>query len=185
MNLQDLRYLVALAEHRHFGRAAEACYVSQPTLSTQLRKLEKELGVKVSSSASAQTAAGRKLGVKKAVLAHPYAETDTARISKSYEHMLDCEVIGKTCWGSPFNRIGAIPQHAAVEMGRKLLKAHPQADTILFPSPHWPTAFALDILEKEFGVTALGAHQGIVWDALRRCGIDDRIEGFGRLLRDF
>ncbi|MFZ9627910.1 MAG: DNA-binding transcriptional regulator OxyR [Ilumatobacteraceae bacterium] len=47
MNLQDLRYLVALAEHRHFGRAAEACFVSQPTLSTQLRKLEKELGVEL------------------------------------------------------------------------------------------------------------------------------------------
>jgi LysR family hydrogen peroxide-inducible transcriptional activator len=45
MNLQDLRYLVAIADHRHFGRAAEACFVSQPTLSTQLRKLEKELGV--------------------------------------------------------------------------------------------------------------------------------------------
>ncbi len=45
MNLRDLRYLVALAEHRHFGRAAAACFVSQPTLSTQLRKLEEELGV--------------------------------------------------------------------------------------------------------------------------------------------
>jgi LysR family hydrogen peroxide-inducible transcriptional activator len=45
MNLQDLRYLVALAEHRHFGRAAEACHVSQPTLSSQIRKLEEELGV--------------------------------------------------------------------------------------------------------------------------------------------
>ena len=44
MNLRDLRYLVALDEHRHFGRAAEACFVSQPTLSTQLRKLEEELG---------------------------------------------------------------------------------------------------------------------------------------------
>src|ERR1700757_633161 len=45
MNLQELRYLVALAEHRHFGRAAEACHVSQPTLSSQIRKLEDELGV--------------------------------------------------------------------------------------------------------------------------------------------
>jgi len=45
LNLQDLRYLVALAEHRHFGRAAEACHVSQPTLSSQIRKLEEELGV--------------------------------------------------------------------------------------------------------------------------------------------
>ncbi len=47
MNLRDLRYLIALADHRHFGRAADASHVSQPTLSTQIRKLEDELGVKL------------------------------------------------------------------------------------------------------------------------------------------
>lgn len=47
MNLRSLEYLVALADHRHFGRAAEACYVSQPTLSAQIRKLERELGVEL------------------------------------------------------------------------------------------------------------------------------------------
>jgi len=45
MNLRDLRYLLAIAEHGHVGRAAEACGVSQPTLSIQLRKLEELLGV--------------------------------------------------------------------------------------------------------------------------------------------
>lgn len=45
MNLRDLQYLVALADHRHFSHAAEACFVSQPTLSTQIKKLEDELGV--------------------------------------------------------------------------------------------------------------------------------------------
>lgn len=45
MNLRDLRYLTAVAEHRHFGRAADACFVSQPTLSTQLKKLEETLDV--------------------------------------------------------------------------------------------------------------------------------------------
>ena len=45
MNLRDLRYLVAVAEYRHFGRAAESCFVSPPTLSTQLKKLEETLGV--------------------------------------------------------------------------------------------------------------------------------------------
>lgn len=45
MNLRDLRYVLAIAEHRHFGRAADACNVSQPTLSSQVKKLEEWLGV--------------------------------------------------------------------------------------------------------------------------------------------
>ena len=45
MTLQELRYLVALADKGHFVRAAEACNVGQPTLSTQLKKLEDYLGV--------------------------------------------------------------------------------------------------------------------------------------------
>ena len=45
MNIRDLEYLVALADTRHFGRAAARCHVSQPTLSAQLKKLEAYLGV--------------------------------------------------------------------------------------------------------------------------------------------
>ncbi len=44
MNIRDFEYLVALAEHKHFRKAAEACFVSQPTLSGQIRKLEDGLG---------------------------------------------------------------------------------------------------------------------------------------------
>lgn len=45
MTLTELRYLVALARERHFGRAAEACHVSQPTLSAAIKKLEDHLGM--------------------------------------------------------------------------------------------------------------------------------------------
>ncbi|MBT8048746.1 MAG: LysR family transcriptional regulator [Xanthomonadales bacterium] len=47
MNLRALQYFVKLAELRHFSKAADACFVSQPTLSTQIKKLEEELGVQL------------------------------------------------------------------------------------------------------------------------------------------
>ena len=47
MNLRDLEYVVAVADHSHFGRAAAACNVSQPTLSGQILKLEAELGLRL------------------------------------------------------------------------------------------------------------------------------------------
>ncbi len=47
LNLKDLKYLVAIADTGHFGKAAERCHVSQPTLSAQLKKLEQYLGVQL------------------------------------------------------------------------------------------------------------------------------------------
>jgi len=47
MTLTELRYIVALAREKHFGRAAEACFVSQPTLSVAIRKLEDEFGLQI------------------------------------------------------------------------------------------------------------------------------------------
>jgi LysR family transcriptional regulator, hydrogen peroxide-inducible genes activator len=47
MTLTELRYVVALSQERHFGRAAQKCFVTQPTLSLALAKLEDELGVKL------------------------------------------------------------------------------------------------------------------------------------------
>ncbi len=79
MNLRDLEYLVALEEHRHFGRAAAACYASQPTLSTQVRKLEAELGVQLIERGARQvlfTPAGEEV-VRRA--RHILAEADDIR----------------------------------------------------------------------------------------------------------
>jgi len=47
LTLRDLQYLVAVADHEHFGRAAAACNVSQPALSAQIRKIEDVLGVQL------------------------------------------------------------------------------------------------------------------------------------------
>ena len=54
MNFRALQYFVKLAELKHFSKAANACFVSQPTLSTQVRKLEEELGVSLVERAPRQ-----------------------------------------------------------------------------------------------------------------------------------
>ncbi|HEU0153858.1 MAG TPA: LysR substrate-binding domain-containing protein [Arenimonas sp.] len=83
MNLRDLRYLVALAELRHFGRAADACHVSQPTLSTQIKKLEDELGVSLVERAPRHvmlTPAGHDIAARaRRVLAEVDQMRETAR----------------------------------------------------------------------------------------------------------
>ena len=56
MTLTELRYIVAVARERHFGRAAEACFVSQPTLSVAVKKLEEELGVAIFERGSGEVA---------------------------------------------------------------------------------------------------------------------------------
>jgi LysR family transcriptional regulator, hydrogen peroxide-inducible genes activator len=64
MTLTDLRYLVALAQERHFGRAADRCHVSQPTLSVSVKKVEEELGVTLFERSAAEvkiTETGRRV----------------------------------------------------------------------------------------------------------------------------
>ncbi len=89
MNLRDLRYLVALADHRHFGRAAEASFVSQPTLSTQLRKLEEQLDVQLVERSSRQvllTAIGQQVVIRaRAILREVEAIRELARESRQPE----------------------------------------------------------------------------------------------------
>lgn len=86
MNLRDLKYFVALADLRHFGKAADACFVSQPTLSTQIRKLEEELGVTLVERAPRKvmlTAVGQTLLQQaRRIVADAEAMKDTARRSR-------------------------------------------------------------------------------------------------------
>ena len=65
------------------------------------------------------------------------------------------------------------------------MKAHPDADTIYFGCPHWTVIDAIGPLEKEFGVSVMTSLQAIAWDAMRQTGVEDRIDGFGRLLKEF
>ncbi|WP_435028638.1 LysR substrate-binding domain-containing protein [Xanthomonas cucurbitae] len=89
MNLRDLKYLVALADHKHFGRAATACFVSQPTLSTQIKKLEEELGIPLVERAPRKvmlTPAGREAAMRaRSIVAEVEQLKEAARRSQDPE----------------------------------------------------------------------------------------------------
>ena len=85
LKLRDLRYLVAVADSRHFGRAALACHVSQPTLSAQLKKLEAYLGVQLverGTRRASLTAAGQRIVTRARAMLE--AGDDIVEIAKSF-----------------------------------------------------------------------------------------------------
>jgi maleate isomerase len=116
-------------------------------------------------------------------VAHPYAATEDARMATDAERY-GCNVLGVMGFGATLSEFGRIPLSAARNMAGNLLRHHTDADAIFFPSPHWPVVHAIDAIEREFGVSVMAASQACIWDAVRLSGVSDRIDGYGRLLRE-
>ena len=136
----------------------------------------------MATSASAIAKAIKVLGCKKVVTVH---SRSADRSIQRDDARRGCEVLGSTALGVEFRQLGRVSRDSARDLGRELLKKYPEADTILLQSPHWPVIEAIEPLEREFGVTVLSSIQAILWEGLRRAGVDDRLSNGGRLLRDF
>lgn len=98
MTLTELRYIVTLAQEEHFGRAAERCFVSQPTLSIAVKKLEEELGVALFERSKSRVSA---TDLGKQVVAQAHAVLEQASKIK------EIASTGKDQLGAPLN-VGAI-----------------------------------------------------------------------------
>lgn len=147
-------------------------------------RLTRELGVRVTSDASAQLAAFKALGSSRVGTVHPFDPHEDDRHDRMISQ-LGLTPVGSAGGGSNLVDLPKLDCSLALDWGRAFMKAHPDADTLLFPCPHWSTIEAIDPLEREFGVNVVANLQTTVWHALRLCGIEDRIDGFGRLLREF
>jgi len=149
-----------------------------------ISEVERDIKVPVLTSTSAQMGALAAVGAKHVVLAHPFPEekndTESAGMAE-----YNLELAGIRGAGYPAHLLGLVPRSAAMSMARELMKHAPHADTLWMPCPHWAVAESIDPIEKEFGINVITSHQAIMWSAMRRCKVNDRIEGFGRLLRDF
>lgn len=147
--------------------------------------LAKEIGTKVITSTLAQKEAMQKLGVTKVATAHMAGPGHVERHDKQMQNMGFESVGSYSPRRTPLLHYGKISENEVIEASHELKRRWPEADCFHFASAHWPTAHAIDQVEREFGVAVMTSQQAIVWKALRTAGIDDRIEGFGRLFREF
>lgn len=149
-----------------------------------ISEVEGDIKVPVTTSTSAQMEAMRKLGAKNIVIGHPFPDDQHSVFTTCLaDYNLETAAIKGA--GYPADHLGRVPRSTAMSLARELMKQAPNADTMWMPCPHWAVAESIDPIEKEFGINVVTAHQAITWSALRRCKVDDKIAGFGRLLREF
>jgi LysR family hydrogen peroxide-inducible transcriptional activator len=148
IKLKDLKYLVAVADTRHFGRAAERCFVSQPTLSAQLKKLEDYLGVQLVERQP------------KRVLLTPAGEQIVARarrVVEASDEIVDIAATHRDPLAGRL-RVGFLPTigpYLLPQIMPRLRKALPRLDLMLY---EFQTAVMLERLhagELDVGILAL------------------------------
>lgn len=149
-----------------------------------MKELSAEFGVPVLSDATAQARAYRALGSKRIATAHPFLNEENARHEGQIRDM-GFEPAGALGYGSTRIALSSLAPRTALDLARRLLKEHPEADTLLFPCPHWYVVDAIQPIEDEFGVDVVSNFQAMLWDALSTLGLRQPITGFGRLLREF
>lgn len=149
MNIRDLEYLVALEKHRHFRKAAEAVYVSQPTLSGQLKKLEQYLGVQLVER-----------GRKQQILMTPIGTQIVAKARQILQHAQEIEQLAQQAQ-DPFKgslKLGIIPTLAPYllpRMMRSLKGQFPVLDFLLYERQTAVLVAELQRGEIELGILAL------------------------------
>lgn len=148
LKLKDLRYLVAVADTQHFGRAAERCHVSQPTLSAQLKKLEDSLGVQLierGTRGASLTAAGERIvGRARGMLA---AGDEIIDLARSYSDPLAGRL-----------RLALLPTIGPYLLPRvapRIRKALPRLELMLYEYQTAPMIEHLRAGEIDVGILAL------------------------------
>jgi maleate isomerase len=145
--------------------------------------LEAEIGAPVTSSYLAQVNAYKALGSRRVATVHPFDASQDARFDDMMRRF-DMELAGCRGIGADLVSLPRIPKGAALRCSRELMEKHPEADTIFYPNPHWSVIEDIEDIERELGVKVVASLQAIIWEALRKCGVEDRIEGYGELLRE-
>jgi maleate isomerase len=155
----------------------------EEALDREIEDLSQKYGIPVSTSSRAQGNALKALGARKVGSVNP---ATPRKIGDSAAGSLGegMTLVGRKHAGAILEDYNRIPPEKALELGRELMREHPDVDTLIFGCPHWATVPAIEPLEKEFGVSVVTALQAIIWEGMRLSGVNDRIEGYGKLFRE-
>ena len=135
------------------------CRAAAASIEQMIRDLEAELEVKVSTSAAAQAAPPRRSAARRSWWRSPM-RIPTPTVSPATPIISAAKSSVRPAGAARSTRSAASRSTPPSRLGRKLMREHPDADTILLPSPHWPTAHAIDVLEREFGVNVVARASG-------------------------
>ena len=154
-------------------------------LDDYLKQLEDEIGVPVSSSSTAHQKAYKALGSKRVGTIHPFMPDQNPRHERYLKEFFGLEPAGCYAGLSNLKELGKVSIDSTLAWARALKKEHPEIDTFNFACPHWRVIDAIEVIEQELKVSCMSSLQAIAWESMRRTGVNDRIEGYGRLLREF
>lgn len=154
------------------------------SLERVLKEMAQKFGVPVSSSSVAQRNALRAVGAKKIGTINPAVPR---KIGDSASGSMEdgMVLLGRKHANAKLEDYNRIPPETALRLGREMMQEHPDIDTLIFGCPHWATIPAIEPLEREFGVNVVTALQAIIWEGMRLGGVNDKVQGYGRLFREF
>jgi maleate isomerase len=154
------------------------------SLERVLKEMAQKYGVPVSSSSVAQRNALRAVGAKKIGTINPAVPR---KIGDSASGSMEggMVLLGRKHANAKLEDYNRIPPETALRLGRELMREQPEIDTLIFGCPHWATIPAIEPLEQEFGINVVTALQAIIWEGMRLAGVNDKVQGYGRLFREF
>jgi maleate isomerase len=155
----------------------------EDALAREIAAMAKRLGVPVSSSSIAQGNALKALGARKIGTINPAVPR---KIGDSASGSLGdgMVLVGRKHVGAKLEDYNRIPPERGLELGRELLREHPEIDTLIYGCPHWASIESIEPLEQEFGINVVTALQAIIWEGMRLAGVNDTVQGYGKLFRE-
>ncbi|MEK7216928.1 MAG: hypothetical protein AAB289_15185 [Chloroflexota bacterium] len=147
-----------------------------------IERAERECGIPASTSVTAQVHALQAAGSKKLAVLGLGGE----RITNLDEYVTSFgfDIVGYGFCNYRYVDLGRISPEETCQKALELARSVPDADTIFVPAPHMPFVVGIERLEQETGKIVISAGQAILWEALRLCKVNDRVDGFGKLLRE-